>query len=266
MIGAVVAGYGSSLTAHRTLASSLDRYKEIFRSQPQVAREIEHFKANIGSVRTPDDLVDDPRLFRFALGAYALESQNFAHAFMKKVFREGADDAKDFARQMVDPRYAEIARAFSFQGDGPERFKAASWVNNIVERYVTNEFERAVGETNPNLRLALYFKRKAPFALSWLNVLGDKALNEVARKAVGLPPATAQIDLDKQIALFEERASLADFRNPQKLERFVDRFLARADAETPAAAPIVPLVAPAARPLSGFAPIVTIDPTLLLKS
>jgi len=44
----------------------------------------------------------------------------------------------------------------------------------VIDRYATSEFEKRTEQTNPGVRLALYFKRMAPQFTSWYQILGDK--------------------------------------------------------------------------------------------
>ncbi|MGZ7196693.1 DUF1217 domain-containing protein, partial [Streptococcus pyogenes] len=66
----------------------------------------------------------------------------------------------------------------------------------------------------------------APNIDNWYEVLGDPALAEVVRTAFGLPAEFAQTNIDKQAAYFEERLALEDLKNPEKLQKFLQRFTA----------------------------------------
>lgn len=139
------------------------------------------------------------------------------------------------------------------------------WQQAIIDKYIQNEFEVEVGNVNENLRLAMYFERKAPKVTNYYQLLGDKALYEVTLKAAGLPSEMSSMDIDKQVSILKEKFSLADLRDPEKLGKMIETFLVRADAEqnTAASNPTVQLMASSAQ-MTGFSPIVTIDPTLFI--
>ena len=44
------------------------------------------------------------------------------------------------------------------------------------------------------------------------------------RTALGLSDATALADIDRQVATIESRLDIEDFKDPEKLSKFIDRF------------------------------------------
>ena len=87
-------------------------------SRPEVAREEKYYEENIGKVTSIDDLLEDRRLFAYAMKAHGLEDMTYAKAFMRKVLQSDLNDSKSFARQLVDSRYAIFAKSFNFSPDG----------------------------------------------------------------------------------------------------------------------------------------------------
>jgi hypothetical protein len=214
---------------YRMIAASLDRQIETFRNSRAAVREIEYFRQNIGKIESADQLVKDYRLYRFVLSAYGLDSQMGAQALMKKVLAEDLSDPRAMANRLIDSRYREIARAFDFSGSGGARLKGSAFVDGVIDRYVTAEFEKSTEQTNPGVRLALYFKRMAPGITNWNQVLGDKPLYEVVRTALQIPPAGSQTGIEGQAKLLERRIGLGNLKDPQFVERFIGRFLANYD-------------------------------------
>lgn len=266
IISNLVAGLGTSaLTAHTVLNRDMDRYRQIMRDDPAIKRETDYVRENIGKMATIDEVVDDYRLWQSVTTAFGLEDQAYAKAMMKKVIREGATDGKAMANQMVDPRYKDIASFFDYDKVGMLNAQSPKWVEELVSKYETAMFERAVGESSENLRLAMYFERKVKSVSSVYQLLGDKAMYQVAMKMVGVPKEFAQVDIDKQADFFKQKLPIKDLKNPQKLDKLLQTFLARADAEenTAMSNPVVQLMQPATN--TGFGPIATIDPTLFLK-
>ncbi|EKV26545.1 Flagellar basal-body rod protein FlgF [Caenispirillum salinarum AK4] len=266
IISNLVAGLGtSSLTAHTVLNRDIDRYRQIMREDPAIKRETDYIRENIGTKASIDEVTDDYRLWQSITTAFGLEDQAYAKAMLKKVIREGATDREAMANQMVDPRYKELASFFEYDKLGMLNAQSPKWVDKLVEKYETAQFEKAVGESNENLRLAMYFERKVKSVKSWYQILGDKAMYQVALKMGGLPKEYAQVDIDKQAEYFKDKLPLEDLKDPKKLEKLLQSFLARADAEDNSAManPTVQIMQSATN--TGFSPIVSIDPTLFLK-
>lgn len=115
----------------KDLTASLARKAE----SPAIARETAYYEANIGKVKTPEDLLKDQRLYAYAMKAMGLEEMTYAKAFMRKVLTEGVADARSFANRLNDDRYKAFARAFDFaQGASANGApKAAAQLSGILD-------------------------------------------------------------------------------------------------------------------------------------
>ncbi|BAU89305.1 hypothetical protein MPPM_0700 [Methylorubrum populi] len=117
-----------TLTSYRLIAKDLTASLRRKAAEPSVARETAYYEANIGRVKSVDDLLGDQRLYAYAMKAYGLEEMTYAKAFMRKVLDEGAASAASFANRLADERYTTFAKAFSFgqgltaQGTDPASF------------------------------------------------------------------------------------------------------------------------------------------------
>jgi hypothetical protein len=251
-ISGLAGGSGTpAMLGYRMVEASLDKQVATFRKSGIVARDIEYFRQNIGKIETADELVKDYRLYRVVLSAYGLDSQINAQGLMKKVLGENWADSKAMANRLVDSRYREIAKAFNFHFSGNAKLQNAAFVEGIIDRFVTAEFEKSTENTNPGVRLALYFKRMAPGITSWYQVLGDKPLYEVVRTALQIPAAGSQTGIDGQAKLLERRIGLENLKDPAAVERFIGRFLANYDqANSSASLSVASLIQPLA-PIPG---------------
>ncbi|MFK0275286.1 DUF1217 domain-containing protein [Ensifer sp. NPDC090286] len=99
----------------RDMRSSLNRIAQ----QPQIAREAEYYKENIGSVKTVEEFLDDYRLYSYAMKAHGLEDMTYAKAFMRKVLESDLSDENSFANRLTDERYRNFAQAFNFSSSKP---------------------------------------------------------------------------------------------------------------------------------------------------
>jgi len=234
-----------AMLGYRMVEASFDKQQAAFANSPAVKREIDYVKTAIAKVTSADDLVKDYRLFRFVLSAFGLDSQIDAKAFMKKVLEQDPSDSDSLSNKLADSRYQAIAKAFDFFDVGNANLKKASFIDDVVSKYVTAEFEKSTEQNNPGVRLALYFKRMAPNATSWYQIMGDKPLYEVVRTALQIPPAGSQTGVEGQAKVLEKRIGLANLKDPKFLENFINRFLANYDqANAPTTLSVASLIQP----------------------
>lgn len=222
----------SATVGYKLVESTLDKQIATFEKSGSAKVEIDYFRKHIGKVESADDLVKDYRLFRFALSAFGLDSQINSQGLMKKVLGENWVDDRSLANRLADPRFREMAKAIDFHFSKGGKLKLPDFVDQLVDRYVTAEFEKSTENTNPAVRLALYFKRKAPEAANWFQIMGDKPLYEVVRTALQIQPAGARADLDRYADKLEQRVPLDKLKDPKFLDRFISRFLANYDAKS----------------------------------
>lgn len=236
-----LSGVGGWKLLQRTEA----RQREVFATSPQLARELEYFRANIAEADTAEKLVSDRRLLKVALGAFGLEDGINKGALIRKAL-EGGSESDSFAARLVDPKWKRFAKAFGYGDIFGTRVKREVFPNEITSAYKDRSFELAVGESDENLRLALNFRREiarhangaAPDGFTWFEALGDRPVRAVLEKALGFPSSFGQLDIDRQrddmrakLDALVGDTSLAAFNDPEVVERVLTRFLARAEAE-----------------------------------
>jgi len=234
----------SGLAGLRFVERTFERQLEAFGRSPDIQREIDHFLTRAGEAETAEALVADRRLLRVALGAFGLEDEVDKRAFIRKVLEDGVLDPSALANRLADPAWAKFARTLGY-GDFGGFLGLESVRRDLAERFRLRQFERAVGDIDVNVRLALNFKREiAEIAASagsgrsaWFKVLGSEPLRRVVEGAFGLPASFAQIDIDRQVAVLEERtarffegSSPAVFASAENVDTLLRRFLATADA------------------------------------
>lgn len=225
----------TAATGYRMIASDLDRSLATTAKRSDVARETEYYLANIGKVKSIDDFLADNRLFSYAMKAFGLGEMTYAKAFMRKVLSEGIDSQQSFANSLVDPRYRQFAAAFNFARYGELTTSFQRTQQGTVDGYVRQTLEEDAGRQNEGVRLALYFQRKAPEITSVYGILGDRALLSVVQTALGISPATSAADIDRQAEMISERIDIDDFKDPAKLQKFIDRFISLWEVANPSA-------------------------------
>lgn len=128
----------------RDMTASLNRVA----SQPAVARDSEYYLENIGKVGSIEEFLSDHRLYSYAMKAYGLEDMTYAKAFMRKVLESDLSDPASFANKLVDKRYQEFAKAFSFQ---QPQAQTSSGMSDTLLRY--GEIASEAGLSDPMIRL-----------------------------------------------------------------------------------------------------------------
>jgi hypothetical protein len=232
----------TGLVGWRLLQQTYDIQTSHFNESNQIQRDTDYFKETIGSISTAEDLVADRRLLTVALGAFGLDDDLDNRFFIKKMLEEGivADDA--LANRFTDTRYHDLVEAFGFGPSEVTRTGLSLFTDEIVESYQTKQFEIAVGDQDPSMRIALYAQSELSEIVSgdtsedqkWFTIMGQPALRELFEGALGLPSSFSQIDIDKQREIFEERTEAifgsgdpSQFESEEAVEMIISQFLVR---------------------------------------
>ena len=197
----------------------------------------EHFRSNIGNVKSLDDLLNDPKLIDYALRAFSIEGLGLSRTDIEKFVLGGVEDKNSPANKHANENVAKFVTAFDFVKLGEKTTSHIVAQHETVANYLRQTLEENAGASNEGVRLALYFERKAPEITSFYSVLADPALATVVRTALGLPSSIAQADLDRQVQMMEKRLDVEDFQNPKALEKFMRRFSAMWEISNPATTP-----------------------------
>ncbi|MCP4559609.1 MAG: DUF1217 domain-containing protein [Bosea sp.] len=214
--------------ATRNLPASLARTA----AAPQNANDSAYYLKHIGKVRSLDQFMADDRLYRYAMKAFGLSDMIYAKAFMRKVLEGGVDKRNSFANRLSDARYKEFATTFNFAAHGSATTSFDRTQQGTVDRFVRLQFETQEGGTNDNVRLALYFQRKAPELTNAFQILADRALLKVVQTALGIPAESSAMQIDKQAEMITKRLDLKKLKEPAELNTFLMRFSAMADAQS----------------------------------
>ena len=240
------AGYAGWTFLKRTAAAQ----QKTMMQGSDVQREQQYFRDRIGRVNTADDLLADRRLLSVALGAFGLEGDINNKAFLKKILEDGTIDPGALANRLADKRYLEFTKAFGFGDFSKPSTKLSDFADQILARYQASRFEVAVGEQDPDLRLALNAQRElgalAKRSISsdgkWYLILGSTPLRKVVQTAFGLPSSFSSLDIDRQLATLKDLSNRylgtsdpAKFADGAQTEKLVQLFLTRAQLGSSAA-------------------------------
>lgn len=224
------------------LQRTFDSQTEAFNQSATLRRDTDYFEAEIGKITSAEDLVSDRRLLRVALGAFGLQDDIDNRFFIRKVLEEGTTDDDALANRLSDDRYQKLAEAFAFDSVAGPRTLDPGFAPEINALFRSREFEVAVGNQDEAMRLALNAQRALveiadrdeAETTKWFRILGTPPLREVFERALGLPEGFGQLDIDKQVEIFQSKAqsnlgvsSLSDFADAKMREDLTRTYLLR---------------------------------------
>lgn len=235
----------------RFLQRTYEAQLETYSAAPQIERDSAYFREKIGAVTSAADLVADRRLLGVALGAFGLQGDLSNRFFIQKILEDGTTDTGALANRLADNRYERLSRAFGFGPGEIRRTGDEPQMAEVARLNAIQEFEISVGQSDDTLRVALYAQRElAGLAASgasdetkWFTIMGLPPLRSMFETALGLPTAFGQIDLDKQLEIFRDKtlsmtgsSGIDQFANPEAMETLTNRYLARSQIQSGAAA------------------------------
>lgn len=233
---------GTGLAGWNFLQRTYDAQFTAFNKAPLLERDTSYFAEKIGNVFTAQELVADRRLLTVALGAFGLSDDLNNRFFIQKILEDGTADSDALANRLADDRYKRLSDAFGFGPGEIPRTLSATKMSVIVELYKTQSFEVSVGAQDDTMRIALFAQRElADLAndtmsedAKWFTLMGLPPLRKMFETALGLPASFGQIDIDKQLIIFKDRASstmgkstVAQFADPEAIDKLTNLYMAR---------------------------------------
>ena len=201
----------------------------------QATKDATAYQETIAGIDSVSDLLANRPMVDLILLAKGLDPRKVSDDFLKKVFASDLNNPKSFANTQSDPRFAEIVASFNFDSKGnvarlsmmgPQK---RDQFRETQANYIEQSLEQQQGDTNPGVRLALYFQRKAGEITSAYDVLADKALSEVFRTTFDLPDSMAAMPIDQQAKFVDRFMKIKDLSDPAKVAKLLNRFTAMYD-------------------------------------
>jgi hypothetical protein len=202
--------------------------QERFNTRRDVAADMDRFRQRAAEVPDVEALLKDRRTLTVVLEAFQLESEIDKRAMLRKVLTEDPAAEGSLVSRLSDPRWKQFAQAFAGRTDQP--LADTALVDRIVGGALTNRFEKEMGEDNPGLREALYFRRMAANVTSIPQLMSDRALATVARGALGMPSQFGLLEYEQQRDRLAKRLDVADLQDPKAVSRMVQRYVAQLGA------------------------------------
>lgn len=232
-----------SLPDLERLATDFIERKDLLELDTEEAAEaVAYYRDNILKVGSIDELLANEKLVSFIFDATGLDRETYDAEALGMILTSDLSDEKSFVNTLQDRSLRLLAASFNFAPDGSVTREAVGILQSRAalleteENYLRQTLEIEAGVDNEGVRLALYFQRNAQNITNVFDILADPALQEVVRVALGLPAEVAQGNIDALAASIEDRLDIAEFSDPEKIEKFVQRFSALYDLENGAAA------------------------------
>ena len=242
----MVSGVGQPVLDYQLAVANQSQLMSEFQRTPTYSQAVAYYKANIGSVTTPQDLINNPKLLNVALSAFQLEGEAPDTGIITDLLTQDPTQSTSLAQQLVDPRFTQFANAFaSLQTDGGATISNPTSVNAVLAGYTTNEYQKFVSNLNndPTTRQAMFFQQtvedtvdlsdnanlftqfqsspavaqaSASYASGIANVtsvndlLNNQSVLNVALQAFNINPATVSTDTLRQILNESSTAAAAD--------------------------------------------------------
>jgi len=162
--------YGAATTTRDAVTQTTPAYY-LQSADPENA----YFRANIGNVKTANDLLLDKRLLTYAMGAYGLDASKESPTKIRDMLLGGVSDPNSPANQSSDKRYAAFVAAFDFAQYGTATTSRPE-ATEQTERY---HLENANPET-------AYFRANIGKVRSAKDLMSDPRLLAYAMAAYGL--------------------------------------------------------------------------------
>ena len=221
----------STTSTYLSIENNLARYQKQEAQQTSVKTATAYYQANIGNVKSADDLIGNYRLLSYALQAFGLGDQINNKALIKKVLQEGTSSASALANTLPNVNWKKFAQAFNFSATGAAAPTSSTSVAATVSDYDEQQLEADQGQTDPGVQLALYFTRVAPSVTGGYSVLADTNLLQVVQTIFNLPATANSAQIDKEATAISKLVPVADLQDPAKVEKLAERFGAAYDAK-----------------------------------
>lgn len=230
----------SGLVGWKLLNRTLPTQMAAFENSAVQQRDTAYFREKIATVVTAEQLVQDNRLLRVSLQAFGLQDDLPNRYFIQEILSQGTTDRAALANRLADERYAKFSEAFGFGELGIPNTLSPDFADNIIEKFNRSSFEASVGDQDEDLRLALYASRELDALAQegssndtkWLLIMGTPPLRKVFETAFNLPTSFGQLDLDRQLDVFQSKAeqrlstrNVSDFDSTELREDLIEQFL-----------------------------------------
>lgn len=194
-------------------------------NQPEVKRAISQFTAAVQGASSVQQLLANPNVMQVLLTANGLADQLPYTALATKALTSNPNDPNSLVNQLSDTRWKGVAQTYDFATSGLSVIQKPQVIATIANAYAEITWRQSLDATTPGLSNALTFRQEASGITSAVQILGDSVLRTVVTTALGIPEQIAFQPLEAQEKAISSRLDLSQFKDPQFVESFTQRYL-----------------------------------------
>lgn len=155
-----------------------------------VKAETDYYKANIGKVKSIDDLLGNQRLLRIAMSAYGLNADTEEPRQIRAMLTGGVSDPDSPANKLEDKSYANFVAAFNFAEHGVGTTTRDAVQKDTLKLYSMKTESGLVASSKYFIDVETgYYLSKLADIQSIDDLMADKRLLNFALTAYGLDPS-----------------------------------------------------------------------------
>ena len=200
-------------------------------AEPTVAQQSSYYLANIGNVKSVDDLLNNSKLYNYVMNAFGLSDMTYAKGLVKQVLEGGVTSSKALANTLNNANLKALATAFNFAANGTATTSSPATQQAVVNQYVEQKVEATAGQQSTGAQMALYFQNHVSSITDAYSILADKTLLSVVQTALGLSTNSSHASIDLQAQAISAKLNVSSLQNPATLTQFLKRFTALYDAK-----------------------------------
>lgn len=224
-------------TGWKFLQSTYDRQLKSYSDSPQIKADRAYLEEKFSKPVELDDFMKDSRLLRVAMMSFDLGGEEWKRGFISKVLNEAADPESTFLARLNNAQYTAFAKAFT-----PVNGKISiepDALQSIGDAFEKASFEKAVGEVDDSMRLALNYQSdisrlvgegSSETAILY-RILGDVPVRTVLETATGLPSSIRNLPIEQQAEMLKSAlqksfgiTDVHDLSVGAKVEKVIQRF------------------------------------------
>ncbi|MBP1850375.1 DUF1217 domain-containing protein [Rhizobium halophytocola] len=156
------------------------------------------FNSEGSEIANVDDLVNNAKVYDFAMKAVGLDPDEVSKRTMKKVLMSDLNDPKSFVYTLKDDRYVEFAKSFNFDQDGkltwPTMALNESDMQDYASKYIIEKIRFLDGDDKDKAQTeaedeSKYFQEQIATLDSRDDFLKDRRLVDLVLTARGIDPS-----------------------------------------------------------------------------
>lgn len=225
------------IEGYNFLQATIDRQLKAFSNSAQVANDRSYLESRFTEPISVDEFLSDRRLLRITLTSFGLAGEENKGGLVRRVLESASDVDDNFLQRLNNPDYVRFSDVI--RSENGEVSLTRDVLAEIAQNFEVESFEAAVGAVDVDQRLSLNFQSDITNIITegateetvLFRLLGNIPVRELLEKALGLPQAVRQLDIDQQSKIVAERlqgafgiSDIRDLARPENVDRVIQRF------------------------------------------